>query len=191
MRIFYLMGKSAAGKDTIYRKLSERFPMLRPLIPYTTRPQRAGEAEGREYHFVSEARFLELRDSGRMIEERAYQTEKGLWRYGSVDEGGGEDTLWLGIGTLESYRKFCAYFGSERVIPLYLEVDAGERLKRSFAREQKEAVPCYAELVRRFQADEADYAEDKLLAAGIKKRYRTAELGACLGELYEDMLQYV
>ena len=191
MRIFYLMGKSAAGKDTIYRKLSERFPMLRPLIPYTTRPQRAGEAEGREYHFVSEARFLELRDSGRMIEERAYQTEKGLWRYGSVDEGGGEDTLWLGIGTLESYRKFCAYFGSERVIPLYFEVDAGERLKRSFAREQREAVPCYAELVRRFQADEADYAEDKLLAAGIKKRYRNAELGACLGEWYEDMLQYV
>ena len=106
MRIFYLMGKSAAGKDTISRKLSERFPMLRPLIPYTTRPQRAGEAEGREYHFVSEARFLELRDSGRMIEERAYQTEKGLWRYGSVDEGGGEDTLWLGIGTLESFRLF-------------------------------------------------------------------------------------
>ena len=191
MRIFYLMGKSAAGKDTVYRKLSERFPMLRPLIPYTTRPQRAGEAEGREYHFVSEARFLELRDSGRMIEERAYQTEKGLWRYGSVDEGGGENTLWLGIGTRESDRKFCAYFASERVIPLYLEVDAGERLKRSFAREQKEAVPCYAELVRRFQADEADYAEDKLLAAGIKKRYRNAELGACLGELYEDMLQYV
>ena len=191
MRIFYLMGKSAAGKDTIYRKLLERFQTLRPLIPYTTRPQRAGEAEGREYHFVSEARFLELRESGRMIEERAYQTEKGLWRYGSVDEGGGEDTLWLGIGTLESYRKFCAYFGSERVIPLYLEVDAGERLKRSFAREQKEAAPCYAELVRRFQADEADYAEDKLLAAGIKKRYRNAELGACLGELYENMLQYV
>ena len=53
MRIFYLMGKSAAGKDTVYRKLSERFPMLRPLIPYTTRPQRAGEAEGREYHFVN------------------------------------------------------------------------------------------------------------------------------------------
>ena len=52
-------------------------------------------------------------------------------------------------------------------------------------------MPCYAELVRRFQADEADYAEDKLLAAGIKKRYRNAELGACLGELYEDMLQYV
>ena len=118
MRIFYLMGKSAAGKDTIYRKLSERFPMLRPLIPYTTRPQRAGEAEGREYHFVSEARFLELRDSGRMIEERAYQTEKGLWRYGSVDEGGGEDTLWLGIGTLERYRKFCSYFGREGVILL-------------------------------------------------------------------------
>nr|WP_315434299.1 guanylate kinase [uncultured Stomatobaculum sp.] len=191
MRIFYLMGKSAAGKDTIYRKLLERFQTLRPLIPYTTRPQRAGEAEGREYHFVSEERFLELRESGRMIEERAYQTAKGFWRYGSVDEGGGEDTLWLGIGTLESYRKFCAYFGSERVIPLYLEVDAGERLKRSFAREQKEAAPCYAELVRRFQADEADYAEDKLLAAGIKKRYRNAELGACLGELYEDMLQYV
>ena len=191
MRIFYLMGKSAVGKDTIYRKLLERFPMLRPLIPYTTRPQRAGEEEGREYHFVSEAHFLELQESGRMIEERAYQTEKGLWRYGSVDEGSEEAVLWLGIGTLESYRKFCSYFGQERMIPLYIEADAGERIKRSFAREQKEANPCYAELVRRFQADEEDYAEEKLLAAGIKKRYRNAELDACLGELYEDMLQYV
>lgn len=77
MHIFYLMGKSAVGKDTVYQKLLVKFPMLRPLVPYTTRPQRQGEEEGREYHFVGEEQFLCLRESGRMIEERAYRTEKG------------------------------------------------------------------------------------------------------------------
>ena len=33
MHIFYLMGKSAVGKDTVYQKLLVRFPMLRPLVP--------------------------------------------------------------------------------------------------------------------------------------------------------------
>jgi guanylate kinase len=191
MHIFYLMGKSAVGKDTVYQKLLLRFPMLRPLVPYTTRPQRQGEEEGREYHFVGEEQFLCLRESGRMIEERAYRTEKGLWRYGSVAEKEAETVSRIGIGTLESYQKFCAYFGRERMIPLYLEVAAGERLLRGFRREKKEAEPCYPELVRRFQADEADYTEEKLSAAGIRKRYENLNLERCLGELYEVVLQYV
>ena len=185
------MGNSAVGKDTVYQKLLLRFPMLHPLVPYTTRPQRQGEEEGREYHFVGEEQFLCLRESGRMIEERAYRTEKGLWRYGSVAEEGEGNISQIGIGTLESYQKFCAYFGRECMIPLYLEVAAGERLLRGFRREKKEAEPCYPELVRRFQADEADYTEEKLSAAGIRKRYENLDLERCLGELYEVVLQYV
>ncbi len=191
MYIFYLMGKSAVGKDTIYQKLLGQFPMLHRLVPYTTRPQRQGEEEGREYHFVREEQFLLLRESGRMIEERAYQTAKGIWRYGSVAEAGAEAFSWLGIGTLESYQKFSAYFGRECMVPLYLEVETGERLWRSLRREQKEVEPCYPELVRRFQADEADYAEEKLLAAGIGTRYANQNLETCLSELCEAMLQYV
>ena len=46
--IFYVMGKSASGKDTIYKILRERLPQIRTVVPYTTRPIRAGERDGVE-----------------------------------------------------------------------------------------------------------------------------------------------
>lgn len=49
-KIFYVMGKSASGKDTIYKELRERIPELKTVVLYTTRPIRDGETEGVEYH---------------------------------------------------------------------------------------------------------------------------------------------
>ena len=55
-KIFYVFGKSSTGKDTIYRNLMENKALrLRPIVPYTTRPVRAGETPGVEYHFTDEA----------------------------------------------------------------------------------------------------------------------------------------
>ena len=49
--IVFIMGKSASGKDRIYRELSEDKALgLNKITMYTTRPLRSGEAEGREYH---------------------------------------------------------------------------------------------------------------------------------------------
>ena len=45
-RIFYLMGKSATGKDTVYKELLHVKPELKTVVPYTTRPIRAGEENG-------------------------------------------------------------------------------------------------------------------------------------------------
>ena len=78
--IFYLMGKSASGKDTIYEELRVRFPELRPLVSYTTRPIRTGEKNGREYYFDGEDRLLQMREKGQIIEERVYDTVYGPWR---------------------------------------------------------------------------------------------------------------
>ena len=47
-KIFYLMGKSASGKDTIYKKVKEQMPELKTIVIYTTRPIREGEQNGRE-----------------------------------------------------------------------------------------------------------------------------------------------
>ena len=50
-----MIGKSGSGKDTIYKEiLKEADKHLVPLIPYTTRPRRADEIEGLNYHFVTE-----------------------------------------------------------------------------------------------------------------------------------------
>lgn len=37
-KIFYIMGKSSSGKDTIYKKIREKLPQLKRITPYTTRP---------------------------------------------------------------------------------------------------------------------------------------------------------
>ena len=42
-KIYYVMGKSSSGKDTIYKKLMEAHPRFRTIVPYTTRPIREGE----------------------------------------------------------------------------------------------------------------------------------------------------
>ena len=72
-KIFCLMGKSSTGKDTIYKMLrDEKALQLQTIVPYTTRPIRAGEAEGVEYHFIDEQRLLKLEKEGKVIEQRAY-----------------------------------------------------------------------------------------------------------------------
>ena len=49
-KIFYIMGKSASGKDRIYSLLVENKELnLKKLILYTTTPIRAGEEEGVQY----------------------------------------------------------------------------------------------------------------------------------------------
>ena len=72
--IFYVMGKSAAGKDTIYKELVRRFPEYGTVRMYTTRPIRDGEQEGVEYYFTDEARLKKLESQGKVIECRTYDT---------------------------------------------------------------------------------------------------------------------
>ena len=45
-RIFYIMGKSATGKDTVFKELLKRRPELTTVVPYTTRPIREGDRRG-------------------------------------------------------------------------------------------------------------------------------------------------
>lgn len=61
-KIFYIMGKSASGKDTIYKELMEKMPKFHSIVPYTTRPMREGEKDGVEYFFVDQERFDEMMD---------------------------------------------------------------------------------------------------------------------------------
>ena len=104
-RIFYIMGKSASGKDHIYKELlQDKSLRLFPLVLYTTRPMRENEVNGREYWFADEDCLEQLRRAGKIIEERVYNTVYGPWKYFTADEGIDLDKQdYLGIGTPESY----------------------------------------------------------------------------------------
>lgn len=183
-KLFYLMGKSVSGKDTIYQKLLANEQLsLRRLVIYTTRPIRDGEQEGREYHFVDEQEFQRLKASGKVIEDRGYQTVYGLWRYFTADTIDLNRYNYLGIGTLESYRQIQEYYGKTRVCPIFVEVEDGERLKRAIAREETQAVPKYEEMCRRFLADSRDFSEENIRAAGIEQKFQNIDFNTCLLEI--------
>ena len=97
----------------------------------------------------------------------------------------------IGIGTLESYLKLRSYYGAERMLPVYIEVDDGTRLQRALDREKQQKNPNYAELCRRFLADQQDFSEEKLKEAGIRKRYQNDALPDCLARIAEDVIHYV
>ncbi|MDD2957079.1 MAG: guanylate kinase [Lachnospiraceae bacterium] len=173
-RIFYIMGKSSSGKDTIFEELKNRQDLnLHQIILYTTRPIRAKETDGVEYHFTDEAGLAHWIAQGKVIELREYHTVHGIWKYFTVDD----DQIrldsgnYLAIGVPESYQKVRAYFGTEKVVPIYIEVEDGVRLERAMKRERKQAVPSYEEMCRRFLADQADFSEENLQKAGITKRF--------------------
>ena len=87
------------------------------------------------------------------------------------------------IGTLESYSALRNYFGKNTLVPIYIEVEDGERLSRALAREKNQEHPRYAEMCRRYLADEKDFAEDNLKQAGITKRFENKDLSECLAEI--------
>jgi guanylate kinase len=59
---------SGAGKTTLTRKLLTEFPRLEFSVSYTTRPQRTGEVDGRDYHFVTPAHFEAMVERGEFAE---------------------------------------------------------------------------------------------------------------------------
>ena len=191
-KLFYLMGKSASGKDTIYKKVKEELPELKPIVIYTTRPIREGEKDGVEYHFVNEKRLQELQKAGKVIELRAYHTVHGIWKYFTADDGqfDREDHL-IAIGTLESYVQLRKYFGDAKLVPIYIEVEDGVRLERALSREKQQKTPKYEELCRRFLADAADFSEGKLEEAGITKRYRNINMDQCVREIVTDIQEKI
>ena len=81
------MGKSSSGKDTIYKELLQRFPKMKRIVLYTTRPRREGERDGVEYFFTDEEKLQQFRKQGQLIEERSYHTQYGVWSYFTADDG--------------------------------------------------------------------------------------------------------
>jgi len=185
-RVFCIVGKSASGKDTIYKKLLKNPSLhLKRIVPYTTRPIRAGEQEGVEYHFTTVERMTQLCKERKIIECRSYDTVYGLWYYFMAKDSqiDLEENDYLVIGTLESYTKIRDYFGRDKVVPIYIDLEDGERLTRALEREKKQSQPGYAEMCRRYLADVKDFSQDNLMKIGITVKFDNDNLKTCLDKV--------
>jgi guanylate kinase len=66
--IFIVSAPSGTGKTTLVKRVMEEVPGLRFSVSYTTRPPRAGEKEGEDYHFISPTVFQEMINRGEFLE---------------------------------------------------------------------------------------------------------------------------
>lgn len=193
-KLFCIMGKSASGKDTIFKRLVQDEDLnLKTVVSYTTRPMREGEKNGVEYYFVTDQQLEELKKAGKVIECRDYHTVHGIWSYftaddGQVDFSGMQDSII--IGTLESYQQIRIFYGKENVVPIYVYVEDGERLTRALTREKQQENPKYAELCRRFLADMEDFSDEMIKNCEIDRVYENVDMEKCLKEICKDILKF-
>ena len=69
--IYIITGPSGVGKNTIIEAMSTDLDFYFS-VSHTTRPQREGEVDGKDYHFVTEEEFNSLVDENLMIEYEQY-----------------------------------------------------------------------------------------------------------------------
>lgn len=191
MKLIYIIGKSSAGKDTIYKILKNQLD-VNTYVMYTTRPMREEEENGVDYNFISDEEMQEYIDGKReqkIIEYRTYNTVHGPWTYATINDSQFEtDKDMIMLGTLESYMKVRENFKENEnvdLLPIYVEVPDNIRLRRAIEREEKQKVPKFEEMCRRFLADSKDFSEENLQKAYIQKRFININLEDCVKQITE------
>jgi guanylate kinase len=108
--IIVISGPSGCGKSTLIGMLLAEFPELRFSVSHTTRPPRPGEVDGRDYHFVSAARFDRLAREGRFAEWAEVHGQ----RYGT------------------SWKEIRAKSAKGRTLVLDIDIQGARGIKRQF-----------------------------------------------------------
>jgi len=79
--VLVVTGPSGAGKGTLIRELLERVPEIEVTVSATTRKQRRGEEDGREYWFLSDDEFSDAVERGEFLEHVEFVSHH---RYGTL-----------------------------------------------------------------------------------------------------------
>lgn len=160
-KIIFFIGPSSSGKDTFFAKTLPIY-QLNPIILLTTRPMRPGELEGREYYFVSQAQMRLMTINNDLIERRDYNTRNGIWSYATAKNAIDlEHYNYLIPNTWTAFEQFLKFYPEESLVPIYFELDDGERLQRALNREREKSKD-YVEMCRRFIADQEDFTQNMI-----------------------------
>lgn len=77
--LIVISGPSGVGKDSVLKRMKARTLPFHFVVTATTRPQREGEVDGKDYFFVSRERFAEMIEADELIEYAiVYNDYKGI-----------------------------------------------------------------------------------------------------------------
>lgn len=151
IKVIALMGKAGSGKDFILKHILAANPSYNELISCTTRPKRMGEVNGKNYYFISEDKFQELLDKDMMLEYGVFNS----WYYGTSFDTLQPNRVNVGVFNPEGIRSLLKFQDLFDIHIYWIQAMPKTRMLRQLNREQN---PDVNEIVRRYGADEADFA---------------------------------
>lgn len=182
MKIYFLVGQSSTGKDTIKSKLLSTMSSLKDYVYCTTRPMRDGEVDGREYLFKSHEDYEKDKGSGVVIESRVYNFngDTPVVYYSLAKEI--DEELYIVTGTPDMCHSYIEYYGSDIVKPIFIVVPDRERLVRAIKREDTNKGN-YKEVARRFYDEFNEYTKENILSLSGVEYVNNDYLEDCIEDI--------
>lgn len=156
-----IIGKTCSGKTKIVDKLVSTYK-YKKIVTYTSRPRRKGEVQGKDYHFITEKDFKQKIEDNFFAEWKSYNTEFGVWYYGTaLEDLENADKKSIIILTPDGYRDLINKL-SDKPTVIYIYANNPTIMKRLKKRgDSKE------EAQRRIEHDNADFKGAEYLAQKI------------------------
>ena len=150
-KVICLVGKAGTGKDTIVDLVCQLSDKVNRIVSYTSRPQREGEEEGKDYYFITREEFIEKITYEQMLEH----TQFNGWYYGIGNDCLSDEYINIGVFNPAGLEHLSEYMNIYPIV-IYIETDNKIRLQRQLNREQ---YPDIDEIIRRYGADNIDFAD--------------------------------
>lgn len=150
-KILALIGEAGTGKDTLMREVLKQNPSLNEIISCTTRPPREGEVEGKNYYFLSNEDFTQKLLNNEMLEATVFND----WCYGTSLDSLDSTKVNIGVFNPAGIESLMTH-SNIYVVVYYVRTSDKNRLIRQLSRETN---PNIEEIIRRYQADNFDFAD--------------------------------
>lgn len=153
MKIIALIGKAGSGKDTLLHEIMAKYPdTFHEIVSCTSRPPREGEKEGVNYYFLTDKEFIDRVNDGDMLEHTNFNN----WFYGTSFSSLSIKKINIGVFNPAGVTSIQENYPNIDLQVYYLRAPAKERLLRQLNREEN---PKVDEIIRRYSADEKDFAD--------------------------------
>lgn len=168
--IFFLLGKSTAGKNTVFNSIPEFDDTVARWVPMTTRNPKPHEKNGVHYSFISKNIFIKKVESGDIVEHRKETITKKDGKTVTCFYGyqSPPSDVVIMNGNKELFEKF-SNNPDYIIIPIYISIPEDERLFRMIRRESRLPSPDYRAVARQFIHDNETLSDEYLKSIGINK----------------------